>query len=473
MDTRNPSLLEPRRHRLKPLWAITALIVTLLSVAAWLFFVQDDPTLDVARPIPTAPQHEWSNNPLATYCQTSALLGSTYLLFDPFNPLPSSQRFKLTDPKEVELLTAFQTLVASDPATWHSHSPRALPDKQTLNWWQLTQTTSFIDAKAKALGDEGQIADATRLVLSLIKLGHGLGNLESDLSNAFSSAPLHRKSVATLYELLNGRDIPVQILREALELLTQYPPTARDKFAFARRSGYFAFKESLVQTRLNGLPAGLGSYLPTGHATPPLPLIGSPLKINRTVGMYMGRGEAVLAALDQGWSEALRVEQAFEKTSTAAMPVHGTWRHYVESNAQGRIMHAFASRHAMQYLELVMTTHADFEAARINLALRLFEVDHQRLPHDLQSLVPTYLPAVPLAPFSGKPMRWNLEAATICAISSEADNERGNHTPTSPEEHERGLDFTLSYGWSASAFQQRALDNTPVPLEALPPATKP
>jgi len=57
-------------------------------------------------------------------------------------------------------------------------------------------------------------------------------------------------------------------------------------------------------------------------------------------------------------------------------------------------------------------------AIRIAVAVERYRRDHdERLPNDLQALVPTYLPAVPVDPFTGTDMRFAKDAGGYIAYS--------------------------------------------------------
>ena len=57
-------------------------------------------------------------------------------------------------------------------------------------------------------------------------------------------------------------------------------------------------------------------------------------------------------------------------------------------------------------------------AMRIAVAIERYRRDHdERLPNDLQELVPAYLPAVPIDPFNGKEMRFTKDAGGYVAYS--------------------------------------------------------
>ncbi len=59
------------------------------------------------------------------------------------------------------------------------------------------------------------------------------------------------------------------------------------------------------------------------------------------------------------------------------------------------------------------------------LALKLYLRQHATLPADLDSLVPRYLPSVPIDPYDGKPLRYSAEKRTIYSIGSDLEDSGG------------------------------------------------
>jgi hypothetical protein len=74
---------------------------------------------------------------------------------------------------------------------------------------------------------------------------------------------------------------------------------------------------------------------------------------------------------------------------------------------------------AMRLLEHYFKRFAERRIAATALALRWFEIDHDRKPETLAELVPDYLPAVPIDPFSGNgtQIRYAPDARRPCVYS--------------------------------------------------------
>jgi hypothetical protein len=63
-----------------------------------------------------------------------------------------------------------------------------------------------------------------------------------------------------------------------------------------------------------------------------------------------------------------------------------------------------------------------------DFAVRLFEQEHGRSPHSLEELVPQYLPAIPLDPYSGKSLCYKLEddGITVYSVDRDGSDNGGN-----------------------------------------------
>lgn len=69
-------------------------------------------------------------------------------------------------------------------------------------------------------------------------------------------------------------------------------------------------------------------------------------------------------------------------------------------------------------------TQADRRAARLMLALRRFELKHDRPPEVLAELVPEFLPAVPLDPFDGATFRYRLSRGERVLVETRTERPR-------------------------------------------------
>lgn len=74
---------------------------------------------------------------------------------------------------------------------------------------------------------------------------------------------------------------------------------------------------------------------------------------------------------------------------------------------------------------------AYLDALSVGLAALQFSSDHERMPNELQELVPGYLPEVPTDPFSGNPLRMRSDETgiVIYSLGHDRDDDGGNPSP--------------------------------------------
>jgi hypothetical protein len=71
----------------------------------------------------------------------------------------------------------------------------------------------------------------------------------------------------------------------------------------------------------------------------------------------------------------------------------------------------------------------DVAALRLKIALRLYEQKHGQLPDDLGALVPEFIKAMPIDPFSAKPYRYSKAKKLIWSVGPDGVDNDGNSLP--------------------------------------------
>jgi hypothetical protein len=69
------------------------------------------------------------------------------------------------------------------------------------------------------------------------------------------------------------------------------------------------------------------------------------------------------------------------------------------------------------------------------LALKRYQLVHDAYPADLNKLVPQFLPAVPLDPVDGQPLRYHLNSDgtfLLYSIGEDGNDDGGDPTPVTP-----------------------------------------
>lgn len=99
---------------------------------------------------------------------------------------------------------------------------------------------------------------------------------------------------------------------------------------------------------------------------------------------------------------------------------------------------------------------ASHRCTAVAIALARYYLDHGAYPTTLQSLVPTYLTAIPLDPFDGVPLRCKpaSDAATIYSIGIDR-NDDGGDVNQSGDGHPKDIGFRLA---KPATYNRSAVD---------------
>jgi len=100
---------------------------------------------------------------------------------------------------------------------------------------------------------------------------------------------------------------------------------------------------------------------------------------------------------------------------------------------------------------------AAFRAALLTLALNAYQRDHGSFPDALETLVPQYLPKVPLDPFDDQPFRYVKEKAIVYSIGKDLTDSGGQ------ESLGAGPDAFQSYAQQRRTSPDMVFHLTPIP----------
>ena len=94
--------------------------------------------------------------------------------------------------------------------------------------------------------------------------------------------------------------------------------------------------------------------------------------------------------------------------------------------------------HQKRLQRTLLTERVDYGLTILLLALKAHHLDHGRLPARLEELSPTYVDELPVDPFDGKPLRYDLEGLRIYSIGIDArSKQEGADTVALPEDFNR------------------------------------
>jgi hypothetical protein len=140
---------------------------------------------------------------------------------------------------------------------------------------------------------------------------------------------------------------------------------------------------------------------------------------------YLNWAEDLTRAIDAAGQPTWHAADAIDKASPDR-PLNVHWYRFLDLSLPA----------PQPVIEKYFIELTDRRAAALLLAIRLYQFDHDgRLPVTLDALVPAYLPAIPLDPFSptGHPLRYRLDNYRVCVYSvgtDEIDNGAADESAT-------------------------------------------
>lgn len=96
--------------------------------------------------------------------------------------------------------------------------------------------------------------------------------------------------------------------------------------------------------------------------------------------------------------------------------IQAPWHRRLQ-NFSGRVLLAITVPTLGKVTTTAHRVRANLRLTQLYVALRLYQLEHDNaLPADLAELVPAYLPAIPLDPYGGQPLRYDRTLTTIWSI---------------------------------------------------------
>lgn len=103
-----------------------------------------------------------------------------------------------------------------------------------------------------------------------------------------------------------------------------------------------------------------------------------------------------------------------------------TTRLMIWPNSMGRILFGLLIPSYGSLLEKKCRSECSLAATRIIVACKIYQKKEGKLPADLQSLVPLYLPSIPVDPYDGKPLRYSPSKGIIYSVSQDLKDSGGS-----------------------------------------------
>lgn len=393
----------------------------LLGLGAWLFF-RDDPAPQTSDLLPRWSRLQDPANPLAQFCES---VSDTL----PFWGQIDDKKIREFEQGGSAAFLKYQHLIKSPIETW------AWTDRDNMLTWHREDPVHFpIVGIQKYLEEKYELAlrnnhqeEALICAIHLLKLGTGIAKAEGDHHRLDLATTLYVAGLKALKSAIQDPNTPAPVMRKALESLDQYSGPTSDDYAFALRICHVLAIKILETAKAQGAELLIqDSPFPTSR----VPLLKRTLKPNRTLQWRATNTRETLTALEEGG--ALKAFLRGQEQIAAIRPMEANrnrWSYLADGNYAGKHFHIGWTTSTPTFLTSLMTSGAIRHALRIELALRLYEIDHHQFPASLNDLVPTYLPSVPSDPFSNAPMRWHKGKRTIYSIGTNLADDGGDVKP--------------------------------------------
>lgn len=315
---------------------------------------------------------------------------------------------------------------------------------------QLGATLTQFAALAWHAGDHRTAADANLLAL---RLGRRISQSKAPLITVLTGAAIQRASLGSIQQQLDDTEITAETLRRYLAEIPAHETEIGD-YHTALRLEHTDFFVSLARALRDESPSSLTGGKPnkTLDFISTLPGAYQPNRTIRWHAEFIRAQVASSTPLPPG-----TVDPAVTQVTALA---EAPWHRRLQ-NFTGRRFLAMAASSLGKVTTTGHRAPANLRLTRLYAALRLYHLDHHgALPADLIELVPTYLPALPLDPFDGQPLRYDRDLTTIWSIDHD-------HTPVA------SADGELPMGKPALRLRfARPLPEPPPDFESSPAADK-
>lgn len=270
----------------------------------------------------------------------------------------------------------------------------------------LAKTLTKLSALAWHAGDHRGAADQNLLTL---QLGRRISQSRGPLVTVLTGAAVQRSALGSIQAHLDDPTITADLVRSYLARIPEHEIAIIDYHTAHKleHTGFFVIVAQDVRSE------GLGMFT-GGKPNKTLDFVGTlpgAYQPNRTIRWHAEFTRTLIANSDPLPPGA--VDPALSQiTALTEAPLHRRLQNFT-----GRTLLATA----LSWMGKVTTTghrsRANLRLTQLYAALRLHHLEHDgALPADLSALVPTYLPAIPLDPFGGAPLRYDRDLTTIWSI---------------------------------------------------------
>ncbi|MFN0058360.1 MAG: hypothetical protein ACKVX7_07870 [Planctomycetota bacterium] len=342
------------------------------------------------------------------------------LPLDPQNPLAQFQNWVDANPRFPEVAARVESLLATNSTSWKWREGDRLADSTTppaspIHYLRAISVLLAASAKEKAAA--GQLDEASRDALAILRLGRGLSAAEGNCILWLVSNMVAAVGTKSLLEVASQPAATLEQLAAWQAALTTSELTA-ETWAFALRVEYLSFKNSV---------SSLDGFL---------------FKPNATLKMYLELMPPMVTNPNIPWAST---RQICERNEARLHVEINSLLAFLRGNLIGEQLVNVASFSSSGLSRRYYQHTARHRISVCQLALRRYELTHGRLPDSLNDLVPEFFAEVPLDSFSTAPLRWNVGTKVIYSVGEDGIDAAGDVDLRNPY---NGKDLGERYRWT-------------------------
>jgi hypothetical protein len=181
------------------------------------------------------------------------------------------------------------------------------------------------------------------------------------------------------------------------------------------KAGYLGYKQLITDVKAGKIE--LGSALGLGKYEQYFQLGSVFLQRNETLALHHEYVIPLIKEMEKGrFPESSTLDQFETNYSSIRMNMV---KLFVHPNSAGKLAVYLSISPLNGLIRHTLKSTAKPRLTKLLLALRKYQSEKGHLPDSLNKLVPEYLPAIPLDPFSDKPLIWNLKKRVVYSVGQD------------------------------------------------------
>jgi len=279
--------------------------------------------------------------------------------------------------------------------------------------------TQLAEVRENFLMRHGHETEAFDYILSDIQLTHRMQNSHGVLITYLVSVAIGNMALSQIPHWLGKTHLDANQLKNFLQQLSFDPNDDGIAYANTIKSEYKCLSGTLEALRDGkSVDARTGAYNP--HPSTLLPLFN----FSQTKAMFADFSLRLVDTAPHHYNEAQLPDLASNRPSLISMILSG--------NVYGQILYYMAAPDLLPSLAKKSQVDVQFQATRVILALRAYQLGHGQLPANLSALVPEFLDKVPTDDFDGQPLRYSAGRKIVYSVGKNLKDDGGDGSRGNP-----------------------------------------